>query len=444
MLDSLLNTFANAWYSHGAIRLIGEGLVLSALVFAVFLLLDRVLRARLSTQSQHLLILGGFVSVLLGFAMSQAQATSAGVSGSAPALVTLTVRPGALVANGFDRVSLLLALYFVPVSLLMSRLVLGLWQLHRVRAASTSIEDGTIVQEVADLQRKLRISRNVSVRTSAQIQSPVSFGALQPLVLLPTGALQWPEQTLRHVLAHELCHVQRGDWLSKLFCYALASVLWLNPLCWRLLKRLDACAESACDMQAAALESDNSNYATSLISVARCCQQYAANPPLFAQTMLDRSTLETRIVHLLEGKIMQTKELKKERRNVLFTLALLSSMLILTLANTQIVLAQPSVNDVKNRGEILPLETVVPYYPRAAADQKIEGWAEVRFTVGVDGLVIADSVEVVEAEPVDVFDRSAIAAAKQFRFTPHSQAGNPVALPDVRYLFRYKLQYDEN
>jgi hypothetical protein len=43
--------------------------------------------------------------------------------------------------------------------------------------------------------------------------------------------------------------------------------------------------------------------------------------PLFAQTVLDRNRLETRIVHLLEGKIIQTKELKKERRNVLFTLA---------------------------------------------------------------------------------------------------------------------------
>jgi hypothetical protein len=37
--------------------------------------------------------------------------------------------------------------------------------------------------------------------------------------------------------------------------------------------------------------------------------------------MLDRNRLEARIVHLLEGKIIQTKELKKERRNVLFTLA---------------------------------------------------------------------------------------------------------------------------
>lgn len=452
MMDSLLNTFANAWYSHTTIQLLGEGLLLSALVFAIFLLLDRVLRAQLSTQSQHLLILGGFASVLLGFVMSQTHLTSAGVSGTAPALVTLTVRPAELAANGFDWSMLLITLYLLPVLLLLSRLVLGLWQLHRVRGASACVEDVAIVREVARLKTMLQITREVSIRTSVLIDSPVSFGALRPVVLLPPEALQWPAQTLRHVLAHELSHVQRGDWLSKLFCYALASMLWLNPLCWRLLKRLDACAESACDMQAAALEDDNADYATTLLSLARCCQQHAVQPLLFAQTMLDRSSLETRIVHLLEGKTMQTEELKKERRNVLCTLAFLSSILMVTLVNTQIVSAQPSVENreppatrnADGRGEFLPLENVIPMYPTVAAEQGIEGWVQVRFTVGIDGSVDAASVEIVDSEPADIFNRSAIRAIEQFRFTPYAPEGVPRALPNVQYVFRYKLQADEN
>lgn len=136
---------------------------------------------------------------------------------------------------------------------------------------------------------------------------------------------------------------------------------------------------------------------------------------------------------------MPTKELNKERRTVLFTLALLSSMLILTLANTQIVSAQPSSDDVENRGEFYPIEDVVPMYPTVAAAEGVEGWVQVRFTVGVDGLVIADSVEVVDAEPVNVFNRSAIAAAKQFRFTKYAPDGFPVMIPNVQYVFRYQL-----
>lgn len=455
MTDSLLNMFANAWYSHVAIRLIGEGLLLSAFVFAVFLLLDRVLRARLSTQSQHLLILGGFACVLLGFAMSQAHFSSTGVTGVAPALVTLTVRPGAMASNAIDWSTLLITLYLVPVILLMARLLLGLWTLHRVRAASDAIEDARILNEVTRLLLALQISRRVSVRTSTQIHSPVSFGTLRPLVLLPVEALHWPAQTLRHVLGHELSHVQRGDWLSKLLCYALASMLWVNPLCWRLLKRLDACAESACDMQAAAVGDDNADYASTLLSVARRCQQHETRPPLFAQSMLEGSSLETRIIHLLEGKTMQKDALRKERRNVLFTLALLSSILMVTLANTQIVSAQSSADNAENRpppatrnaddrGEFLPLTSVLPQYPTVAAEQGIEGWVQVRFTVDIDGSVAAGSIEIVDSEPADIFNRSAIRALEQFRFTPYAPEGVPKILPNVQYVFRYKLENEEN
>lgn len=457
MMDTFLNTFANAWYSHTAIQLVGEGLLISIPVFAVFFVLDRLLRAQLSTQSQHLLILGGFASVFLCFAISQAHLSSAGGAGATPALVTLTVHPGAIVTNRFDWSLLLLTLYLVPVVLLMSRLLLGLWQLHRVRAASTSVSEVTILNELARLQRELQIRRKVDVHTSSSIHSPVSFGALRPMVLLPIEALQWPEQTLRHVLSHELSHVHRCDWLSKLLCYVLASMLWLNPLCWRLLKRLDSCAESACDMQAAALEDNHSDYATTLLSVARSCQQYAAKPPLFAQTMLESSTLETRIVHLLEGKTMKTQELMKERRNVLLTLALFSALLVAALANTQIVSAQPSTSnvenrpqpatrdvDVDNRGRFHPLTLVEPRYPTVAAEQGIEGWVQVRFSVGTDGMVVADSISIVDSEPSTIFNASAISATELFSFTPYAPDGFPVIIPNVQYVFRYQLSAEEN
>ena len=453
MMDSFLNNFATAWYSHASYQWIGEGLLISAAVIAVFLVLDRLLREQLSTQSQHLFILGGFASVLLGFAMSQTHLPSSGATSSVPALVTLTVHPGAIAETGFNWSAVLLTLYLVPVLLLITRLLIGLWQLHRVRAASELIENPWILAEVARLQHRLQISRAVSVRTCTLIHSPLSFGALRPLVLLPLEAIQWPEQTLRHVLAHELSHVHRSDWLSKLLCYVVASFLWLNPLCWRLLRRLDSCAESSCDMQAAAINDDNAEYATTLLSVARLCQQHAAQPLLFAQTMLDRSTLETRIVHLLEGKTMQTKELKKERRNVLLTLGLLTTFLIVTLANTKIVSAQPSINNAENRnppparnadgrGEFLPIKSVTPMYPTVAAEQKIEGWVQVRFTVDTDGSVAAGSVEIVDSEPADIFNRSAIRATEQFLFTPYAPDGVPKALPNVQYVFRYKLGYD--
>jgi bla regulator protein BlaR1 len=438
-MNNLLDLFTRAWLESASLQFISEALLISMLVFAVFLLLDRLSGTRLSSQSRYLLILAGFVSAFLSLLLSQIHWSLSSATSTAPSLVTLIVRPGMDEAPVQDWGAILASLYLMPVGFLVARLLYGLGRLQRMRTSGESVAGTVIDREVAQLSRLLKLSRSVTVRTSDHICSPFSFGAKRPTVLLPKIALQWSPQTLRHVLAHELCHVQRGDWLCKLLCYLLASALWMNPLSWRLLRRLDACAESACDMQAASLISDNADYASTLLSVARLCQPIIGARYAFAQSMLDRSTLETRIVRLLEEKTMKTIELEKERRNVMISLALFALVLAVTLTNTQMVSAQPQSDDVERRGEFLPLNSIEPVYPRVAAEQGIEGWVQVKFTVGTDGLVIADTVELVDAEPVGVFDNSAINAAKKFRFTQYAPDGFPVMVPNVQYVFRFAM-----
>ncbi len=438
-MNNLLDLFTRAWLESTSLQFISEALLISILVFALFLLLDQLLGSRLSSQSRYLLVLAGFVSTLLSMLMSQTHWSLSGVASTVPSLFTLIVRPGMDTAPAQDWGAILVSLYLLPVGFLVARLLYGMLRLQRMRASSEALTGTAIEREVAELGRLLQHSRGVTVRSSDHVYSPLSFGTKRPTVLLPQFALQWSPQTLRHVLAHELCHVQRGDWLCKLLCYLLASALWMNPLSWRLLRRLDACAESACDIQAASLTSDNADYASTLLSVARVCQPIMGVRYAFAQSMLDRNTLEIRIVRLLEEKTMKTIELKKERRNVMISLALVALVLAVTLTNTQMVSAQPQSDDVEKRGEFLPLNSVVPMYPTVAAEQGIEGWAQVKFTVGSDGLVIADTVELVDAEPAGIFDNSAINAAKKFRFTQYAPDGFPVMVPNVQYVFRYAM-----
>lgn len=89
-------------------------------------------------------------------------------------------------------------------------------------------------------------------------------------------------------------------------------------------------------------------------------------------------------------------------------------------------------------GEMLPLVNVSPNYPTRAAQRGIEGWCQVRFTVTAEGGV--RDVEVVDAEPQGIFDRSSIRAAERFRFQPRVVDGEPVDVPGVQYVFRYELE----
>lgn len=98
--------------------------------------------------------------------------------------------------------------------------------------------------------------------------------------------------------------------------------------------------------------------------------------------------------------------------------------------------AQISATD----GDYLPLVAIAPQYPTRAAQRGIQGWCLVSFTVNGQGNVVEDTIEVVDAEPPNIFDRSSIRAAARFKFQPRVVDGQGVDVPGVQYLFRYQLE----
>ena len=91
-------------------------------------------------------------------------------------------------------------------------------------------------------------------------------------------------------------------------------------------------------------------------------------------------------------------------------------------------------------GDYLPLVAIAPQYPTRAAQRGIEGWCLVSFTVDGQGNVQEDTIEVVDAEPPNIFNRSSIRAAARFKFQPRVIDGQGVEVPGVQYLFRYQLE----
>ena len=91
-------------------------------------------------------------------------------------------------------------------------------------------------------------------------------------------------------------------------------------------------------------------------------------------------------------------------------------------------------------GDYLPLVAIAPQYPTRAAQRGIQGWCLVSFTVDGMGNVVEDTINVVDAEPASIFDRSSIRAAARFKFQPRGVDGQGVEVPGVQYLFRYQLE----
>lgn len=108
-------------------------------------------------------------------------------------------------------------------------------------------------QRVDALQAALRITRDVAVRLSADVATPFTARLLRPVVWLPLSLLtRMPREQVEALLAHELAHVARMDWLWNGLQCVVEALLFFHPAAWWLGRRIRLEREHACDDRAVA------------------------------------------------------------------------------------------------------------------------------------------------------------------------------------------------
>ncbi len=91
------------------------------------------------------------------------------------------------------------------------------------------------------------LRRHVAVRTTDLAGTPLTYGVLRPVILLPRSMESLTGPAAEYALAHELAHVRRMDTARKALLAAALCVHWFDPLVW--LMHALACRdmERACD-----------------------------------------------------------------------------------------------------------------------------------------------------------------------------------------------------
>lgn len=115
------------------------------------------------------------------------------------------------------------------------------------------------------LARRLGIRRVVRVCASAVTEVPSVIGWLKPCILLPVTALTGlTESQLQAILAHELAHIRRHDYLVNLLQTGVETLLFYHPAVWWVSRRIRQERENCCDDIAVALCGDPIEYAAAL------------------------------------------------------------------------------------------------------------------------------------------------------------------------------------
>jgi beta-lactamase regulating signal transducer with metallopeptidase domain len=263
-------------------KALGHFLWQGALIALVPLLLGRWLP--LSAKARYIVGIACLVAMILAPIMTTAYlvdenptpvltATGATLSTRAPETalpVTLSVvpdrRPGT--APGVSAGPAVLLVWIVGVIVLSMRLCGGWFVARRiVRRAShpTSAEIRALAQRVAG---RLALDRLVDVLESARIAVPAMVGWMKPVILLPTAAVAGlsPAQ-IEALVAHELAHVYRHDYLVNLLQSAVETLLFYHPGVWWVSHEVREAREECCDDLAVGV-CDRLVYATALADLA--------------------------------------------------------------------------------------------------------------------------------------------------------------------------------
>lgn len=103
------------------------------------------------------------------------------------------------------------------------------------------------VEEIDIWLKEHQIGREIQVRTSSYITSPLTYGILHPTILFPKN-MDWTEdKQLRYVLEHEFVHIRRFDLITKLCMTAALCIHWFNPMVWVMYILLNRDIELSCD-----------------------------------------------------------------------------------------------------------------------------------------------------------------------------------------------------
>jgi beta-lactamase regulating signal transducer with metallopeptidase domain len=158
----------------------------------------------------------------------------------------------------------LVACWLMGVALLALRVCGGWLALRRLRRSAEPVA-AEFEQAFRLLAARLRATATVRLCQSALIEVPTVVGHLRPVVLVPLSALVGltPRQ-LEAVLAHELAHVRRYDFLVNLLQTAAETLLFYHPAVWWVSRRMRSEREHAADDAAVAAVGDALFYARAL------------------------------------------------------------------------------------------------------------------------------------------------------------------------------------
>lgn len=190
------------------------------------------------------------------------------------------------------------ALWLVGATISLGELFARYVGLRRIERSAVSASGSPVARRLEDARRRLGVDRPIELMIGDPDAMPMTWGLRVPRILLPAGALEWPEAQTDAVLLHELAHVKRGDVPLQRCAEVARAVFWFNPLAWLAARRMQTEREHACDDAVLRTGVRGSEYAHQLLAMAHSLR--SARGTACALQMARRSQMTGRLLAILD------------------------------------------------------------------------------------------------------------------------------------------------
>jgi beta-lactamase regulating signal transducer with metallopeptidase domain len=196
----------------------------------------------------------------------------------------------------------MILVWLLGVGIFSLRLTCAWVYTQRLKLYMTRTMDGKWEEALHRLCEQLQLRRPIRLLESTIVGVPTVIGWLRPVVILPVSAvtgLSW--QQLEALIAHELAHIRRHDYLINLLQAVIETLLFYHPAVWWVSRRIRQEREHCCDDLAVAVCGNALTYARALLEM----EQLRAAGPQLAMAA-NGGLLMNRIQRLLGMQTQQT------------------------------------------------------------------------------------------------------------------------------------------
>ena len=163
----------------------------------------------------------------------------------------------------------ILPVWALGVALFAIRFALAWRHVSTLRRAADRAESA-LADAVSALAHHMNVARPVRVLVSRLAEAPSVVGWLRPAILMPAAALAGLDAAqLQAILAHELAHIRRHDYLANILQTIVETLLFYHPAVWWVSSRMRHERELCCDDLAVRHCGDAIGYARALTRLER-------------------------------------------------------------------------------------------------------------------------------------------------------------------------------